>query len=327
MHRLRRWIVPALLLAAGVFATPAGAADLGSCAGATGPCVSTTSTPDSVSIATDASTTYIRYQATVYNGGPSTMTHVVVTHALPPGTTLLNVATDTGTCTAGTTTCSLGDLASRQVATVTVNVTGPADAGTIVDTIDTVFTAGTNPGSDPKRDITSLQATTVSATAGEAESWVPPGTTTSLSTDPTGTGVATKQQSQVAGARIQAPAAGVFASLKRTAAPFACPKGEVCRTGDWIEARALIDGIPAFFDPPLRFTLRWDATLVPKKQSVRNLAVFYEQELGAPLQVISRRCSSATPAASELPCLTEVTEQADGDFSAVLVQNHNGYMR
>jgi uncharacterized repeat protein (TIGR01451 family) len=322
-----RRIVLALLLAAGVFAAPAGAADLGSCAGATGPCVSTTSTPDTVSIATTASTTYIRYQATVYNGGGSTMTHVVVNHALPPGTTLQNVSTDTGTCTAGTTTCSLGDLASRQAATVTVNVTGPASAGTIVDTIDTSFSAGGNPGSDPKRDIISRQATTVSATAGQAESWVPPDTTTSLSTDPTGTGVATRQQSQVAGARIQAPAAGVFASLKRTPGAFACPKGDVCRGGDWIEARALIDGVPGFFDPPLRFTLRWDATLVPKKQSVRNLAVFYEQELGAPLQVISRRCSSATPAAAELPCLTEVTEQADGDFSAVLVQNHNGYMR
>jgi hypothetical protein len=55
--------------------------------------------------------------------------------------------------------------------------------------------------------------------------------------------------------------------------------------------------------------------------------VFYEQELGAPLQVISRRCSSASPAASELPCLTGVTEQPDGDFTAVLVQSHNGYMR
>src|SRR4051794_12063142 len=131
MRTTYRWIVLALLLAAGVFAAPAGAADLGSCAGATGPCVSTTSTPDTVSIATTASTTYIRYQATVYNGGGSTMTHVVVSHALPQGTTLQNVSTDAGTCTAGTTTCSLGDLAARQAATVTVNGTRPARRGLI----------------------------------------------------------------------------------------------------------------------------------------------------------------------------------------------------
>jgi uncharacterized repeat protein (TIGR01451 family) len=327
MRTLHRWTIAAVILAAGAFAAPAAAADLATCAGATAPCVATTSTPDRVSTATAASTTYIRYQATVYNGGASTMTHVLVTNTLPPGTTLLSAATDKGSCAVGTATCDLGDLASGAAATVTVNVTGPATGGTIVDRVDTTFSAGGNPGSDPKRDITSLQPTTVSAIAGEAESWVPAGTTTSLSTDPTGAGVATKQQSQVAGARIQAPAAGVFASLKRTPGAFACPKGQVCRGGDWIEARALIDGVSAVFDPPLRFSLRWDATLVPKKQSVRNLAVFYEQELGAPLQVISRRCSSASPAASELPCLTGVTEQPDGDFTAVLVQSHNGYMR
>jgi uncharacterized repeat protein (TIGR01451 family) len=327
MLKQHRWIVVALLLAAGVFAAPASAADLGSCTGATSPCVSTTSTPDTVSIATAASTTYIRYQATVHNGGTSTMTHVLVTDTLPPGTTLLGASTTKGACAAGTATCDLGDLAGGATATVTVNVTGPATGGTIVNTFDTVFTAGSNAGSDPKRDITSLQATTVSATAGQAESWVPPGTETTISTDPSGTGVATKQQTQVAAARIQAPGVGVFASLERTPGAFSCPKGEVCRTGDWIEARALIDGVSAVFDPPLRFALRWDATLVSKKQSVRNLVVFYAQELGAPLQVISRRCSSDQPATSELPCLTQVGEQADGDFSAVLVAAHNGYMR
>jgi uncharacterized repeat protein (TIGR01451 family) len=327
MRPQHRWILVLLLLAAGVFAAPAAAADLSSCSGVTTPCVSTTSTPDGVSVATTASTTYIRYQATVHNGGPSTMTHVLVTDKLPAGTALLGATTTKGSCAAGTATCDLGDLASGATVTVTVNVTGPASAGTIVNTVDTTFTAGSNPGSDPKRDITSLQATSVSASAGQAESWVPAGTATTLSTDPTGTGVATTQQSQIAGARIQAPAVGVLASLKRTSAPFACPKGQVCRGGDWIEARALIDGVSAVFDPPLRFSLRWDASLVPKKQSTRNLAVFYEQELGAPLQVISRRCSSTQPAGSELPCLTQVSEERDGDFTAVLVQSHNGYMR
>jgi uncharacterized repeat protein (TIGR01451 family) len=327
MRTLHRWTIAAVILAGGAFAAPAAAADLGTCAGATTPCVATTSTPDRVSIATAASTTYIRYQATVYNGGPSTMTHVFVAHALPQGTTLQSLSTDTGSCAAGTTTCSLGNLASRQTAIVTMTVTGPRAAGTIVDTVHTTFTAGHNPGKDPKGDIASPRATTVSAAAGKAQSWVPPGLSTSLSTDPTGTGVATKQQSQIAGARIQAPAAGVLASLARTPGAFTCPAGQVCRGGDWIEARALIDGVAAVFDPPLRFSLRWDATLVPMSQTVRNLAVFYEQELGAPLQVISRRCSCGQPVTSELPCLTGVKKEADGDFTAVLVQSHNGYMR
>jgi uncharacterized repeat protein (TIGR01451 family) len=325
--RLHRWIATALLLAAGIFAAPAAAADLGSCAGVAEPCVATTSTPDAVSVATAASTTYIRYQAVVHNGGASTMTHVLVTDTLPAGTTLLAAATTTGSCAAGTATCDLGDLASGATATVTVNVTGPAGAGTIVNKVDTSFTAGSNPGSDPKRDITSLQATSVSSTAGEAESWVPAQTGTTISTDPTGSGVATPQQNEVAAARIPATSAGVFASLKRTPGAFTCPKGEVCRGGDWIEARALVDGVSALFDPPLRFTLRWDATLVPKKQTTRNLNVFYEQELGGPLQVIARRCSSSAPAVSELPCLTGVAQLADGDFIAVLVASHNGHMR
>jgi uncharacterized repeat protein (TIGR01451 family) len=320
-------VVILIALAAGVLAAPAHAADLGSCTGVSAPCVATTSTPDTISVASAASTTYVRYQAIVHNGGPSTMTHVVVTDALPAGTTLSSATTDTGTCAAGTATCDLGNLASGATAVVTVNATGPADAGTIVSRFDTVFTAGSNPGSDPKIDITSLQATSVSSTAGQAESWVPANTTATLSTDPSGAGVATADQSQVAGARVQARGAGVLASLARTSGAFSCPKGQVCRGGDWIEAHALIDGVAAIFDPPLRFSLRWDATLVPKKQSTRNLAVFYTPELGAPLQVIANRCSSDQPAASELPCLTGVTEEPDGDFSAVLVAAHNGYMR
>jgi hypothetical protein len=66
---------------------------------------------------------------------------------------------------------------------------------------------------------------------------------------------------------------------------------------------------------------------VSPRQTTRNLDVFYTEELGGSAQTISRRCSRPDPAASELPCLTSVKQETDGDFSAVLVSSHNGYMR
>jgi uncharacterized repeat protein (TIGR01451 family) len=285
--------------------------------------VTTSSTPDRVSVATARSTTYISYKAVLVNNGNSTLTHVRMSHALPPGTRFVRATTDRGACAASAPACELGNLPSRARATVEVTVTGPPAAGVIADVVTTSFSAAYNHGGDPKRTITSVQKTTVSATPGQASSWVPARLATKISTDPTGKDVATPTQTQIATAAIQAPGKGVLASLRRTAAPFSCPKGEVCRAGDWIEARALIDGVAAVFPTPLRFGLRWDKALVSPHQTTHNLAVFYKRELGAKLEVISRRCGWH----AELPCLDDVRREHDGDFSAVLVQRHNGYMR
>ncbi len=47
----------------------------------------------------------------------------------------------------------------------------------------------------------------------------------------------------------------------------------------------------------------------------------------APVKKISARCPDGDSTVFDPGCLKEVTEEDDGDFSVVFVQNHNGYMR
>jgi uncharacterized repeat protein (TIGR01451 family) len=300
---------------------------------ASGPtvCVQLTHTPDSLSAAAPGSTTYASLTATVRNTGSNTATHVVVTDTLPAGTSVVppSVTPSRGTCatTASDVTCDVGRLASGEVMTLRVSVTAPADAGQITNAVTARFDENTNDSSapDPKQDlVTATDPIAVNSVAGLLESWVPAETTADLSTDPSGSGVATPGQSQIAGVHVPAQSTGLAVKLARTPGAFTCPKNEICRGGDWIEA-----SVPGtFVDPPLRFSLRWDASLVTKKQTARNLNVYYTQCLtGCAVQTISRRCTSATPTPSQQPCLFGIKQEADGDFSAVLIQDHNGYMR
>jgi hypothetical protein len=245
------------------------------------------------------------------------------------GTTLIGAAASRGTCApAGTSVrCDVGNLAAGASVTLSLSVTAPASAGAVTNTVTASFDEQTNdsPTPDPKQDsVVARDPIEVTLVTGSVESWVPPGTVADLSTDPTGAGVATPGQSQVASAHIPAQASGRVASLGHAAGAFSCPAKAVCRTGDWIAA-----SVPGtFLDPPLEFRLRWDASVVARKQSVRNFAVFYAECLdGCPVQTISRRCATATPTPLERPCLWAVKEEVDGDFSAVLIQDHNGYMR
>jgi hypothetical protein len=73
--------------------------------------------------------------------------------------------------------------------------------------------------------------------------------------------------------------------------------------------------------------LRWDSTLIPSTLTVKKFALLYTEGPGSKLQIISARCSSPTPNASELPCLTGVAKLRDGDYVATLINNHNGRMR
>jgi hypothetical protein len=71
--------------------------------------------------------------------------------------------------------------------------------------------------------------------------------------------------------------------------------------------------------------------LVPKQQTVKNLAVLHTDCIVAcpkttVVQVISRRCTSPDPAPGELPCLSGVEETAT-EFRATLHSSENGYMR
>ncbi|HEX5468450.1 MAG TPA: hypothetical protein VFW80_05335, partial [Gaiellaceae bacterium] len=202
----------------------------------------------------------------------------------------------------------------------------PQTEGTATATISASFDENSNDGSnpDPKQDtLTASAETSVAAVEGTDSSFVPEGSSVDLSTDPTGTGVASRTDSLIGGAHITSAPASVTALIEEVAAPVACPKRVICRGGGWLHA-----SIPGTFDPPLAFPLRWDKTLIPKGLNQKKFAVIYTECLdGCPLQVITARCSSATPDSSELPCLTGVAKLSDGDWKATLVNNHNGHMR
>jgi hypothetical protein len=328
MRLLRLATLVALALATGLVAPATGGADTSQCA-TNGPniCLTTADTPGRASVTTAASHPFIQYQATVTNRDTRNITHLNLKDVTPGGTTVQSVSPSTCTTANGTISCDLRSLASGASVTVMVTVSAPAIAGTIHNGVTASYDEGPsdNGNKDPKTDtLTADESTDVTATPGDAVSWAPPGIKTTISTDATGTNVATPAHPEVAGLTLQAPSSGASAQLDTDQpGPFTCPEHQVCRTGGWIEAHALIGGVPGVFAPPLRFLLRWDASVVVPQQTVRNFAVFYSPNAdGSQLQIISRRCSANPP-----PCLDSVTQESDGDFTAVLVQDHNGRMQ
>jgi uncharacterized protein DUF11 len=329
MSRLARLTVLAVLGGVLLVAT-GGSGASGSETCGTNPlvCVSVTGTPATVAPSQADSPHYVSYVAEVENRGSSTVTHVTARWALTGGLALVSADTSVGSCTTadGVATCTLGNLAGGATAAVSLVARAPQSEGTATAAIsvsfDETFNDGTNP--DPKQDtLTASAQTSVAAVEGSDSSFVPEGTSVDLSTDPTGTGVATPTDSLIGGAHITSAPASVTALIEEVAAPVACPKRVICRGGGWLHA-----SIPGTFDPPLAFPLRWDKSLIPKGLNDKKFAVIYTECLdGCPLQVITARCSSATPDPSELPCLTGVAKLPDGDWKATLVNNHNGHMR
>jgi uncharacterized repeat protein (TIGR01451 family) len=296
----------------------------------TGPlvCLSVTPTPDTVSPSREGSPTYVAYQVVVSNDAPNTITHAALAATLPAGSTFVSATSDIGSCDGdgGTVSCPFGSIAGGTGANVEVVVQAPETTGTATASFTVSFDERSNDGpeADPKQDsVTALPAFAVDATLDSAASFVPEGASVELSTDPTGNGVANSGDPQIANAAITSAPAAVSAFLEEVSGALQCPKKVVCRDGDWVQAT-----IPGTYDPPLEFTLLWDASLVAPGQTVKKFAVLLTECLtGCPLEVVSDRCSDATPAASELPCLTGVARLNDGDWVATLVNSHNGYMR
>ena len=85
----------------------------------------------SVSPGTVAQGGTVFYTISVVNSGPSTATNVKITDTLPSQVALVSSTPSTGSCSTGPITCSLGDLASGDSATVTievvVNAAAPSD--------------------------------------------------------------------------------------------------------------------------------------------------------------------------------------------------------
>jgi len=343
VRRLRLVAAMFLLTLAAVAATPAGAsaadpADPPVC-GVTGPkvCVDVDGSSPTVSPTTVSPLTglvfpaYVSYKVTITNESQSTVTHAVLRNIVPPGSTPSTPPTGC-TSASGVVTCAFGNLPSGgPPVTVTITVTAPQVEGLVTDKGQVTFDEGLadNPANPGKQDtVTATEDTTVKAVSGAAESLVPSDTLVQLDTDPTHVDVATPKDRNIGKAKVPAsPHDPVTATLNEdNQTPFSCPKKQICRSGDWVHAV-----IPGTFLAPneLQFELHWSKLLVPKQQTLKNLAVFYLGDCVVtcpPLRVISARCSSQTPAPAELPCLFGVAETAT-DFRATLHSSTNGRMR
>jgi hypothetical protein len=290
-------------------------------------CVSASATPQTVSPSRAGSPTYLSYAVVASNNASNNVSHATLTATLPVGSTLVSATPSVGTCTtgAGTPSCAFGSLRSGATASADIVITAPLTEGTATATFAVSFDEGSNDNgsSDPKQDaVSTTVAVTVAATSGTASSFVPEGASVDLSTDPTGTGIATSADALLAEATITSAPTALTASIEEVAGPLKCPKGVVCRRGDWVQAT-----IPGTFDPPLSFALRWDKSLIPRALSAKKFVLLLTECLnGCPIQIVSSRCQSATPAPSALPCLWNVAPEPDGDWIATLFNSHNGFM-
>lgn len=289
--------------------------------------MSTVDSPETASPSTAAGTRFIAYDVTISNNRSSTITHLTLRNALPAGTGFVSAQPSTGTCAydAGTVTCALDRLAGGAQVLVQVVLTAPTTTGTIVSRFNASFDERFNDGpeADPKQDtVETSEATDVASVAGFASSYVPADAAMQLSTDPSGRNVTSAADPQLGDVTVPSRSNDLTASLEETPGSFACPRGYVCRNGDWLRAT-----VPGTFLDPLRFFLRWDKSLIARRQNVKNFTVFHAADLTSDPEKISSRCSSATPTLIELPCLWGVRKERDGGYSATLLTTHNGYMR
>jgi Domain of unknown function DUF11 len=295
---------------------------------ASGPrvCVDLVGTPSTVAPSGDTDH-YVNYVAHIANQGSQSATHTGANIDLSGGLVLDSVTSSVGTCSiTAHPTCTLGRLAGGADATVEFTARVPKTEGTGRATLTVNFDERVNdgPANDPKQDAVILhEDTTVKIPDGSASSFVPEGASVSLTTDPTNTGIASATDPLIGQAIITTSPISTTALIDEVSLSLPCPKKVVCRGGDWFHA-----DIPGTFDPPLAFPLRWDRTLIPSALNAKKFALIYTECLsGCQLQVITARCSSATPATRELPCLFDVRKELDGDWVATLKNDHNGWMK
>jgi hypothetical protein len=295
---------------------------------ASGPnvCVDLVGTPATVAPSGDTDH-YVNYVAHVSNTGNQSATHTGADLVLSGGLTLTAATSSAGTCSiTAHPTCTLGKIAGGAGATVEFTARVPTTEGTGSATLTVNFDERANdgPASDPKQDTVVVhEDTVVKNPDGSASSFVPEGASVSLTTDPTNTGVATATDPLIGQAIITTSSVATTAAIDEVGLTLPCPKKVICRSGDWFHA-----DIPGTFDPPLAFPLRWDRTLIPSSLNAKKFALLYTECLnGCKLEVITSKCSSAMPPASELPCLSGVAKLPDGDWVATLWNDHNGWMK
>ncbi len=326
-------LVAGALLAAGLSGAAAadGSPD-GSCPPPDGRqfCLSVSLAPGEVSASSEGAPSFISSTITVRNVGGSTLTQVTIAACLvagedgrgcapaPPGASFTSAVAGAGTCTisGATANCKLGSLPGGGVATVELVARAPSEPGPFRNVVTATVNEGSNdnPASDPNRDTATVAALGAALAPGPtATSFVPSGTALALSAEAGG---------QTGEVTIPAEHDALTAALAITdTTPLVCPKREVCRGGAWVDA-----SVPGTFEMGLRFRLSWPAALVPSKQTTKNFVLFYLACDGCELEVIRARCSSATPAVQEMPCLWNIRDLRTNGFEATLVSTHNGKM-
>ncbi len=300
-------------------------------------CVTVSDTPDPVAYSGfDGNSAWLLYKAVVTNASrSSSLSHVELSEALPTGTRFVRVTSSRGSCTgfARSVACTIGSLKKGQSATVDVVVTSPATSHpnppetTIANTVTASFDERFNDqGNNGKQDsVTDVEPTMVSKAAGQA--YVPNGRSGKVGTDPANT--------QYASSSIPNASTDVLAAIRVAPRDDFCRSGTVtiknktyiCRTGGFVDAsvtNAVTGATYVNSQSPLVFHLRWDGSLVSHKQTVRNFVVFYQLSATAPIQVFDTPCNAA---ASNTPCLKNVTPLEDGGIEADLVKVDNGRMR
>jgi hypothetical protein len=323
-----RWLVLLVFAGAALFIGGTGSGAITPDCSTSGPriCADLVGTPAIVAPSGDTPH-YVNYVSHVSNEGNQAATHTTADIDLSGGLVLVSVTSSVGTCSVDAhPTCTLGRLASGAKATIEFVARAPEIESDATASLTVSFDEVTNDGptSDPKQDsVTASENTTVQVPDGSAATFVPEGASLTLSTAPSDSAVATATDPFIGQAVITTSPIDTTASIDEVTLAIPCPKKVICRSGDWFHA-----DIPGTFDPPLAFPLRWDATLVPTSLSVKKFALLYTECLnGCKLQIISAKCSSPTPAANELPCLSGVAKLPDGDWVATLRNDHNGWMK
>jgi Domain of unknown function DUF11 len=321
-----RWLVMLVFGGAALFVGGTGSGAITPDCSTSGPlvCVDLVGNPATVA-PSGATPHYVSYISHISNDGNQSATHTTADIVLSGGLVLDSVTSNLGICSVDAhPTCTFGRFASGADATVEFVARAPENEADATANLTVTFDEVTNDGPtpDPKQDsVTASEGTKVRVPDGSAATFVPQGASLSLTTS--NTGVATATDPLIGQAVITNSPIATTALIDEVSAPFSCPRKVICRGGDWFHAE-----IPGTFDPPLAFPLRWDSTLIPTSLTPKKFALLYTACLdGCQLQVISKRCSSPSPASSELPCLTGVAKLIDGDYVATLISNHNGHMR
>lgn len=147
--------------------------------------ITMTDSPDPVTVGET-----LTYNLTVTNNGPDLANTVNLTSTLPTGVTMISATPSQGSCSGTTTvTCDLGSLTSGTSANITLAVTAPGEAGTLVNTAAASgFYFDANSANHQLQESTAVTLAVAEAVTAPAAETPPTGpvTTPAAGTPPTG---------------------------------------------------------------------------------------------------------------------------------------------